>query len=49
MSDVLFPHTGIVFCNFYFCKLKGFGFDLCCLMTPDLSKDIWCHVGPYFF
>ena len=20
---------------------------LCCLMTPGLSEDIWCHVGPY--
>ena len=22
---------------------------LCCLMTPGLSKDILCHVWPYFF
>ena len=20
------------------------GLGLCCLMTPGLSKDIWCHV-----
>ena len=24
-------------------------FGLCCLMTPGLSKDIRCHVWPYFF
>ena len=24
-------------------------FVLCCLVTPGLSKDILCHVGPYFF
>ena len=23
---------------------NGFGLVLCCLMTPGLSKDIWCHV-----
>ena len=23
-------------------------FGLCCLMTPGLSKDIRCHVWPYF-
>ena len=22
---------------------------LCCLMTPGLRKDIWCHDRPYFF
>ena len=22
---------------------------MCCLMTPGLSKDIRCHVWPYFF
>ena len=21
--------------------------DLCCLMTPGFSKDIWCHISPY--
>ena len=21
----------------------------CCLMTSDLSKDVWCYVLPYFF
>ena len=26
-----------------------FGLVLCCLMTPGLSKDIRCHVWPYFF
>ena len=25
-----------------------FVFVLCCLVTPGLSKDILCHVGPYF-
>ena len=25
------------------------GLGLCCLMTPGLSKDIQCHVWPYFF
>ena len=25
------------------------GLVLCCLMTPGLSKDIRCHVWPYFF
>ena len=30
-----------------FWKLVWFG--LCCLMTPGLSKDIRCHVWPYFF
>ena len=25
-----------------------FGLGLCCLMTPGLSKDIWCHVWPDF-
>ena len=24
-------------------------FGLCCLMIPGLSKDIRCHVWPYFF
>ena len=24
-------------------------FGLCCLMTPDLSRDIRCHVCSYFF
>ena len=24
-------------------------FGLCCLMTPGLSKDIRCHVWPYFY
>ena len=23
--------------------------SLCCLMTPGLSKDIWCHARPYSF
>ena len=27
----------------------GQRFGLCCLMTPGLSKDIWCHVRQYFF
>ena len=22
---------------------------LCCLMTPGLRKDIWCHVWPYYY
>ena len=26
-----------------------YGLGLSCLMTPDLSKDIWCHVWPYVF
>ena len=28
--------------------LQG-GFGLCCLIIPGLSKDIRCHVQPYFF
>ena len=28
--------------------LLGVWFGLCCLMTPGLSKDIQCHVWPYF-
>ena len=27
----------------------GVGFALFYLMTPGLSKDIQCHVWPYFF
>ena len=23
--------------------------SLCCLMTSGLSKNIWCHVWPYYF
>ena len=26
-----------------------FEFQLCCLMTPGLNKDIQCHVWPYSF
>ena len=29
--------------------IKLDGLDLCCLMTPGLSKDIQCHARPYFF
>ena len=29
-------------------RRKG-GLGLCCLMTPDLSKGIRCHVWPYFY
>ena len=28
----------------YYSRLRGIGLDLCCLMTPGLSKDIQCHV-----
>ena len=28
---------------------KKVWFGLCCLMTPGPSKDIQCHVRPYFF
>ena len=23
------------------------GLALCCLLTPGLSQDIWCHIWPY--
>ena len=29
-------------------SLKTEWFGLCCLMTPGLNKDIWCHLWPYF-
>ena len=32
--------------NFLVCT--NVWFDLCCVMTPGLSKDIRCHVWPYF-
>ena len=28
--------------------VKVYGYGFCCLMTPGLSKDIRCHVWPYF-
>ena len=30
-------------------RKRKFEFNLCCLMTPGLSKDIQCHVWPYSF
>ena len=30
-------------------RITSESIGLCCLMTPGLSKDIQCHVWPYFF